>query len=72
MCWTRTALLWKSRLEIPTKDITGVKAVTPWHGLSNRVEFTVLGKQRAIGDMLQRDETTEVAHVLKMAIGVAG
>ena len=29
------------------------------------------GRQRTIGDMLLRDETTEVEHALKKAIGVA-
>lgn len=70
--WSRAALFWKRRLEIPTKDITHVRAVTPWHRLSNRVEFTALGKQRSIGDMLLRDETAEVANALKRAIGAAG
>jgi hypothetical protein len=72
LCWTRTALWWKRRLEISTKDITHVKAVTPWHALSNRVEFTALGRRRTIGDMLLRDESAEVAHALNGAIGVAG
>jgi hypothetical protein len=72
LCWTRTALFWKRRLEIPTNEITHVRAVTPWHTLSNRVEFTALGRQRTIGDMLLRDETAEIAHALKKAVGVAG
>jgi hypothetical protein len=72
LCWTRTALFWERRFQIPTKEITHVRAVTPWHALSNRVEFTALGTQRTIGDMLLRDETTEIAHALKKAIGVAG
>jgi len=42
LCWTRTALFWKRRLEIPTKEITHVVAVTPWHRLSNHAEFTAL------------------------------
>jgi hypothetical protein len=70
--WTRAALFWKRRLEIPTKVITQVRAVTPWYTLSNRVEFTALGRQRTIGDMLLRDEATEIEHTLKKAIGVAG
>jgi len=70
--WTRTALFWKRRLEIPTKEITHVVAVTPWHRLSNHVEFTALGRQRTIGDMLLGDETTELAHALKKSVGVAG
>jgi hypothetical protein len=70
--WTRIALFWKRRLEIPTREITQVRAVTPWHTLSNRVEFTALGRRRTIGDMLLRDEATEIEHALKKAIGVAG
>ena len=70
--WTRTALFWKRRLEIPTKEITHVVAVTPWHRLSNHVEFTALGRQRTIGDMLLCDETNELAHALKKSVGVAG
>jgi hypothetical protein len=70
LCWTRTALFWKRRLEIPTKEITRVTAVTPWHRLSNHVEFSALGRQRNIGDMLLGDETTELAHTLKKSIGV--
>jgi hypothetical protein len=72
LCWTRTALFWKRRLEIPTKEITHVIAVTSWHRLSNHVEFTALGRQRIIGDMLLGDETTELAHALKKSLGVAG
>src|SRR5215472_18965575 len=55
--WTRTALWWKRKVEVPIMDITEVKAVTPWHALSNRVEFTARGTRRSIGDMLLRDET---------------
>ena len=72
LCWTRTALFWKRRLEIPMREITHVKAVTPWHRLSNHVEFTALGRQRSIGDMLLCDETTELAHALKKSVGLAG
>jgi hypothetical protein len=47
-------------------------AITPWHALSNRVEFLALGRRRAIGDMLSRDEATELAHELRRAVGVSG
>ena len=72
MCWTRTALFWKRRLEIPLKDITRAEAVTAWHTLGNRVELTVLGRRRKIGDMLLRDEAAELALALKRAVGVRG
>lgn len=70
--WARIALFWKRKLDIPAKDITDVKAVTPWLGLSNCVEFTARGRQRSIGDMLLRDEATELAHELKHRISLAG
>lgn len=68
LSWVRTALFWMRRLEIPTAEITSVKAITPWHALSNRVEFTASGHRRCIGDMLMRDEATELAHELTRAI----
>ena len=71
LCWTRTAPFWKRRLEIPTREITHVTAITPWHRLSNHVEFSALGRQHTIGDMLLGDETTELAQALKKSIGVA-
>jgi hypothetical protein len=69
--WTRKALFWVRRLEIPTQGITGVDAVTPWHALSNRVEVTALGRRQKIGDMLLRDEAMELAQRLRHAIGLA-
>jgi hypothetical protein len=71
MRWTRKALFWARQLEVPTKDITGVRAVTPWHAQSNRVEFTALGKRRSIGDMLLRDEAIELSEKLRNAVGPA-
>jgi hypothetical protein len=68
--WTRTALFWIRRFDVPAKEITEVKSITPWHGLSNRVEFTALGKRRCIGDMLMRDEATELADQLRQAVGL--
>lgn len=68
--WTRTALFWVRRVEIPTQAITSVAAVTPWHALSNRVEFTALGKTRRVGDMLLSDEATELAGRLRQAVGL--
>jgi hypothetical protein len=69
--WNRTALFWQRNVEIPTTAISEIKAVTPWHGLSNHVEFTVHNKQQAIGDMLLRDEATELASKLREVVGLA-
>jgi len=69
--WTRTALFWTRKLEIPATDVTDVKAITPWHALSNRVELTARGKRRSVGDMLLRDEATELAHELRRIIGLS-
>jgi hypothetical protein len=69
MRWTRKALFWVRQLEIQTKEITGVRAVTPWHAQSNRVEFTALGKRQKIGDMLLRDEAIELCEKLQKAVG---
>jgi membrane protease YdiL (CAAX protease family) len=68
--WNRTALFWKRNVELPTTEISQVKAVTPWHGLSNRVEVTIGSKQQTIGDMLPRDEAAELANRLRNAIGL--
>jgi hypothetical protein len=63
--WTRTALFWKRNLDTPVKDITAVNPVTPWHGLSNHVEFITHGKRQKIGDMLSHSETWELACELR-------
>ena len=70
--WTRTALCWVRKVEVPTTDITEVKAITPWHALSNRVELTANKQRRVIGDMLLRDESTELAEQLRHAVGLLG
>ena len=71
----RHSLLYHPSVHVPapleSAKVPQVRAVTPWHTLSNRVEFTAFGRHRTIGDMLLRDETTEVEHALKKAIGVA-
>jgi len=72
MCWTRTAFIWKRELKVSTKDITEVKAVAPWHALSYNVEFTASGNRHSIGDMLLRDEASDIAHALRKATGLAG
>jgi membrane protease YdiL (CAAX protease family) len=71
LSWTRTALCWVRKVEIPTTDITEVKAIKPWHALSNHVEFVAHNRRHAIGDMLLQDETTELAEQLKHAVGLA-
>ena len=62
---TRTALFWKRNLELPLAEIVAVETVTPWHDLSNHVEFMARGRRYKIGDMLRRDETYELADVLR-------
>jgi hypothetical protein len=68
--WTRTALVWTRKLEVPVIDVTDVRAITPWHGLSNHVEFRAQGRSRSVGDMLLRDEATELAQKLSHTIRV--
>ncbi len=68
LCWTRKALFWTRKREIPLAEVTNVRAVTPWLSLSNRVEFTAQGRENVIGDMLLRDEATELAHELQQAV----
>jgi hypothetical protein len=65
--WTRAALFWKRKLELPVAEIEAIETVTPWHDLSNHVEFVTRGRRSRIGDMLRRDETYEVADVLRRA-----
>lgn len=72
LSWSGTALFWKRNLEIPVTEITDIKAVTPWHSLSNHVEVTASGRRRSVGDMLLRNEATELAHELKHSISLAG
>src|SRR5262249_39585372 len=54
LCWTRTALWWRRTFEVPACDITKIEAITPWHSLSNRLEFVARGRVHAVGDMLLR------------------
>ena len=70
--WTRTALKWTRASDIQIAEITGIKAVTPWHGLDNTVEVTAARKQRRIGDRLLRDEALELAQQLRHAVGLTG
>jgi hypothetical protein len=66
--WDRTALCWKRNLELPTAEITDVKAIMPWHGLSNCVEFRTRSKKWLVGDMLLRDEAVELAKRLRETV----
>ena len=70
--WTRTAFRWVRKVEVPTMEITEVKAITPWHGLGNCVELIAHDQRRVIGDMLLRDETTQLADRLRHAVGILG
>ena len=67
--WTRKALFWVRNVEIPMKDITDVRSITPWHSLGNRVEVTAHGKRHKVGDMLGRDEAVELSDQLQKAVG---
>jgi len=69
--WTRTALFWTRKFDIPAREITDVTAITPWHGLSNHVQVTAQGRSRSIGDMLLSDEASELAHKIDHAIKLA-
>ena len=67
--WKRTAWKWIRSRTIPLIDVREIRAVTPWHALSNRVEVLTDADKLVIGDMLLRDEATELAHHLKHFIG---
>jgi hypothetical protein len=69
LSWTRIALYWVRKVELSTADITEVKAITPWHALSNHVEFIGHKRRYSIGDMLLQDETAELAEQLRRVIG---
>lgn len=70
MEWRRTAIWWVRTVTASATEISDVRAVTPWHGLSNRVEFTIHGRIHSIGDMLLRDEAIELASALNHALHV--
>jgi hypothetical protein len=65
--WTRTALFWKRKLELPVTELAAIETKAPWHDLSNHVGFAARGKRYRIGGMLRRDETRELAEVLRSA-----
>jgi len=66
--WTRSALFWNRKVEMPVAEIAEVRTVTPWHDLSNHVEFMAQGRIYRVGDMLRRDETYELADILRRAV----
>ena len=70
--WKRTAGWWRRNFEASVSEISTVEARTPWHALSNRVEFSCKGRRYTIGDMLQRDEANEIAIELELAAGLHG
>jgi hypothetical protein len=45
-----------------------VEAITPWHSLRNRVEFTAHGRRYTIGTQLLSSEARELASALKHAL----
>lgn len=67
--WTCKALWWKDELEVPVRDISDVRAVTPWHG-GNRVELTTQGRSYCVGEQVLCDEATKMAHALRRAAGL--
>ena len=67
--WTCRVLWWKEELEVPVRDISDVRAVTPWHG-GNRVELTARGRSYRVGEIILRDEATHMAHALRRAAGL--
>lgn len=68
MRWTRTALWWKRRVDIPVGDVTQIKAVTPWHTLRNRIEFSAQGKKHSLGEWLFEDEIMKLLQALQKAL----
>jgi len=65
--WERTAWIWKRSLDASLADISDVRAKTPWHALSNWVEFTFRKSCYKVGGELLQDEAREIAHELKKA-----
>ena len=72
LCWTRTALWWAREVEISVTDVADIKAIKPWHALSNHVELTARNRRYRIGDLLLQDETTELAQQLRHAVSLKG
>ena len=66
----RKASWWKRNFEAAESEITDVISKTPWHGLSNHVEFVYRGRSYSIGDMISHDEAHEITHVLGGALGL--
>ena len=70
LLWTRTALFWVRSRAFQPQEVSSVKAITPWYGLSNRVEITASGRRHRIGDELLHDETIELASHLRRAVNL--
>ena len=68
--WKRTAWKWHRSLDTSLSGISDVRARTPWHALSNRVEFVCAGRRYTVGDMLLQDEANEIAQELQKAAGL--
>lgn len=68
--WCRAAGKWRRRFEASLEEISHVEAKTPWHSLSNRVEFTCKGHRYTVGDMLLQDEAKEIADEVKRITGL--
>ena len=68
--WTAKAWWFRQELELPTSEISEVKAVTRWwNRQGSHVEFTSGKRRYMVGDGLMLDETVELAQALKHAIG---
>ncbi|HEY2393207.1 MAG TPA: hypothetical protein VGK22_18675 [Candidatus Angelobacter sp.] len=67
MRWTWKVLWFKGTFDIPTDEISHVKAVTPWHG-RNRVEFSTQRRRYHIGETILHDEAMELAQALRRAV----
>jgi hypothetical protein len=67
LCCARKTLWWRQAVEIPTCEITEVKAIISW--LNNHVEIVAPGRVHAVGDMLLRDEADQLARALRRAVG---
>ena len=66
--WTRTALFWVRKLEVPVAEIHQVKGITSWHALNNHVDLILGTRCAKIGDQLLTKETDELAWHLQRAI----
>jgi hypothetical protein len=68
--WKSKALWLKQEVNIPVNAISAVRAVTPCHGLQNRVELTVKKGTYKMGEGILRGEAEQLAHVLKQTLEI--